>query len=260
MSETAVKTAITDHVGEIVLNRPHRHNAMTDEAQEQLLEAVNFFATDARVRALVLRGEGKSFCSGRDVSVLGSRKDGESDYDFVRRAQRIQHALLDCSKPIVASIKGAAIGGGFEFALAADMRVVSPSAKMSLPEIRYGLLPDMGGTQTLMSMIGRSKTKYLVMTGTAINGEQALQWGIADWLVGDDKVDAKALEIAAEIAANPPVHLAMAKGLIDQFWCEGIKRGLDKELLSITGLFKSEDYHEARQAMKEDRKPVYNGR
>jgi len=260
MSEAPILTRIEDHVGIVSINRPEKHNAMDDPAQAMLLEAMQQMSEDPDVWVIVLRGEGKSFCAGRDTSVLGHRALGESDYDFVRRAQQIQHMMLECPKPIIAAVKGAAIGGGFEFSLVADMRVVGRSAKMSLPEIIYGLLPDMGGTQTLMTMIGRARTKYYVMTGNRISGEEAHAMGIADWLVEDDEVDGRAIAIAREIAARPPQNVKMAKALVDQFWIGGIKRGLNQELTSITALFKSEDYAEARAALKEKREPVFKGK
>jgi len=260
MSENPILVRTEDHIGIVSINRPAKHNAMDDPAQAALLQAVGAMAADPQVRVIVLRGEGKSFCAGRDTSVLGQRPEGQGDYDYVRTAQQIQHRLLDCPKPIIAAVKGAAIGGGFEFALASDMRVVGPSARMSLPEIIYGLLPDMGGTQTLMTMIGRARTKYYVMTGKSISGEEARELGIADWLVEDDQVDEKAMEIAREIAARPPQNVQMAKALVDQFWIGGIKRGMNQELNSITALFKSEDYAEARAALKDKREPRFKGK
>ena len=260
MSEAPVLERVEEHIGIVSINRPGKHNAMDDAAQDALAAAVQAMSDNPDVRVIILRGEGKSFCAGRDTSVLGQRAEDESDYLYVRRAQKIQHKLLDCPKPVIAALKGAAIGGGFEFALAADMRVVGRCAKMSLPEVVYGLLPDMGGTQTLMTMIGRARTKYYVMTGNSISGEEAHDLGIADWLEDDDQVDAKALGIAREIAARPPQNVMMAKSLVDQFWIGGIKRGLNQELNSITALFKSEDYAEARAALKEKRPPVFKGK
>lgn len=258
--EPSIVERLAGHVGVVSFNRPHKHNAMHDVAQAELLNAMQRMAGNPQVRCVLLRGEGKSFCAGRDTSVLGQRPEGVSDYLYVRQAQRISHAFMDCPKPIVAAVKGAAIGGGFEFALMSDMRVVGRNAKMSLPEIRYGLLPDMGGTQTLTSMIGRAKAKYHVMTGKPIGGGEALALGIADWLVEDDEVDAKSMEIAEEIALSPPQNLMMAKRLVDQFWLDGIRKGMEQELLSISALFKSADYAEARAALKEKRPPRFQGK
>lgn len=263
MTEALIRTDLVGHVGELIINRPHKHNALNDEGQALLLIKLRELIDNPQVRCILLRGEGKSLCAGRDTSVLGQREPGDSDFAFVQRAQQFTHAMLDCAKPIVASIKGAAIGGGFEMALAADLRVVGRHARMSLPEIKYGLLPDMGGTQTLASLVGRSKAKYLVMTGNRISGEEAFAWGIADWLVEDeadsDAVDAQARQIASEIAANPPQALMMAKHLIDQRDKGEIQRGIRQELTSICTLFKSADYTEARTALNEGRPPVYTG-
>lgn len=260
MSENFVIVNIEGHVGVITLNRPEKHNAMNDEAQEQFQCAITSVATDDNVRCLLLRGEGKSFCAGRDVSVLGHRANGESDFDFIQNAQKIQLAILNCPKPVVAAVKGAAIGGGFEFALAADFRIIGKAAKLSLPEIKFGLLPDLGGMQLLANIIGRSRAKYLAMTGATISGEQAFEWGIADWLVDDNEVDTKAMKIAGELAAAPPQAASFAKALVDQASSENIRRGIEQELNAQSILFMTEDYAEARKAISEKRAPKYKGK
>jgi enoyl-CoA hydratase/carnithine racemase len=260
MGETLIRQEVVGHVGIISFNRPDVHNALNDEAQQQLLDAVLRMSEDPDVRAVVIRGEGPSFCAGRDTRVLGERQAGDSDFTFVKRAQKLQHAILDCSKPVIAAVRGAAIGGGCEIALVCDMRVVGRSAKFSLPEILYGLLPDMGGTQTLRGLVGRARAKYLIMTGERIGAEQASEWGIADWLVDEDRVDTLAIEIAEKIAGQSPQAVMMVKHLVDQADYGPIKSGLRQELTSITTLFKSEDYQEARRALREKRKPDFTGK
>lgn len=259
MRTDPILTALDGHVGELIINRPDKHNALDDPAQALIFDKLTGLINHPQVRVIILRGEGKSLCAGRDTSVLGQREPGDSDFAFVQRAQRLIHAMLDCPKPIVAAVKGAAIGGGFEMALAADMRVVGRSAKLSLPEIKYGLLPDMGGTQTLTAIVGRARAKYLIMTGHRLSGEEACAWGIGDWLVDDDDVDARARAIARELAANPPQALMMAKNLVDQSYNGELRRGIRQELTSICTLFKSADYAEARAALREGRAPDYTG-
>lgn len=251
---------LEDGVGVVSLNRPERHNAINDEMSPAIHEAMDWAIESPDVRCILLRGEGKSFCSGRDTTVLGHRARDESDYLFVRRAQDGRLRNLDAPKPIVAAMKGGAIGGGFEMALGADMRIASTDVKMRLPEIHFGILPDTGGTQLLTQLIGPSKAKYYTMTGDVIDGEQALAWGIVDWLVEPDELDDKALEIAKKIAAGPPLAVAMAKQLVDQFHGEQIRSGVRAELLAQTTLFKSEDYQEARAALREKREPKYKGK
>lgn len=247
-------------MGILTLNRPDRHNAINDEAGALLAELLQTALHSSDVRAILLQGAGKSFCSGRDTSVLGHRVNDESDYYFVRRHQQTRIAILESTKPVVASVKGAAIGGGCEMALVADIRVGATNLKMALPEINYGLLPDTGGTQYLHNLIGPSRTKFMVMTGQSIDAQTALEWGAIDFLVEPQEVDEKALEIATTLAAKPPIALAMAKSMIDQSNAGAVRNGLTQELLAQTALFKTDDYAEARAALREGRKPVYTGR
>lgn len=256
----ALITHVEDHVGVLTLNRPDKHNAMDDAMQDAMPATLQALIDDPAVRVILLRGAGKSFCAGRDTSVLGHRARHESDFEFVRRAQDFRLLTIDCRKPVIAAVRGAAIGGGFELALSADMRIFSTTARVSLPEIVYGLVPDTGGTQFLTALIGPSLTKYLVMTGEAVPAPRAFELGICDWLVEDAELDAKAMEIARKVASGPPQALAMAKQLVDNAWIGAYRNGLRQELLAISTLFRSDDYAEARSALREKRKPNYTGR
>ena len=249
-----------DNVGVISLNRPERHNAVDDQTAECLHALWHDALENSDVRAVLFRGEGKSFCSGRDTAVLGHRARDESDFHFVRRHQQFRISLIESPKPIVAAVKGAAIGGGCEMALAADIRVASSDLKMGLPEINYGLLPDTGGTQYLANLVGASRAKYLIMTGERINAATALEWGAVDFVVSPDELDERAMQIARSLAAKPPIALAMAKLMIDQGTAGAVRNGIAQELLAQTALFKTEDYAEARAAHREGRKPVYKGK
>ncbi len=251
---------LEEGVGIVSLNRPEKHNALNDEMSPLFRDAMDWAIESPDVRCILLRGEGKSFCSGRDTTVLGHRARDESDFAFVRRAQDGKLRQLDAPKPIVAAMRGHVIGGGFEMALGADMRIAATDVRMKLPEIQFGILPDTGGTQYLTNLIGPSKAKYYVMTGDEINGEQALAWGIVDWLVAPEELDEKALEIAKNLASRPPLAVSMAKQLVDQFHGETVRRGIRAELLAQTTLFKSEDYQEARAALREKRAPKYKGK
>lgn len=251
---------VVDGVGVITLNRPEVHNAMDDEAAHRYKHVLDQALDDDAVRAILLRGAGKSFCSGRDTTMLGHRARDESDYHFVLRHQQKRLAVLDSPKPFIAALKGAVIGGGCETALACDIRVSDTTLKMALPEINYGILPDTGGTQLMTMLIGPSRTKYMVMTGERIDAQTALEWGAVDFVVTPEELDACALEIARKIAAKPPICLAMAKTMIDQGHAGAVRNGIAQELLAQTALFKTEDYLEARAALREKRTPVYRGK
>lgn len=252
--------SVIDHVGVITLNRPEVHNAMNDEAAALYGKVLDQALGDDGVRAVLLQGAGKSFCSGRDTTMLGHRARDESDYHFVLRHQQKRLKVMDSPKPFIAALKGAVIGGGCETALACDIRVSDTTLKMALPEIHYGILPDTGGTQLMTTLIGPSRTKYMVMTGERIDAATALDWGAVDFVAPPEALDERALEIARKIAAKPPIALAMAKTMIDQGHAGAVRNGIAKELLAQTALFKTEDYAEARAALREKRTPAYKGK
>jgi enoyl-CoA hydratase len=244
----------------ITLNRPERHNAMNDE-MSALFQSLLFAALEeTESSAILLRANGKSFCSGRDTSVLGHRERDESDYHFVRRHQEGRLRMLEATKPVIAAVKGGAIGGGCEIALAADIRVADTTLKMALPEINYGLLPDTGGTQMLTALIGPSRTKYMVMSGDKIDAHTALDWGAVDFVVSPEELDERALSIARTIASKPPINLAMAKDMINLMHGPTIRTGTRAELMAQSYIFKTDDYAEARAALREKRAPVYRGK
>ncbi|WP_422061538.1 enoyl-CoA hydratase/isomerase family protein [Sphingopyxis sp.] len=244
----------------ITLNRPDRHNAMDDGMSALFQQRIGEALDETESSAILIRATGKSFCSGRDTNVLGHRARDESDFHFVRRHQEGRLRMQESTKPIIAALKGGAIGGGCELALAADMRVSDTTLKMALPEILYGVLPDTGGTQMMTSLIGPSRTKYMVMTGQRIDAATALEWGAVDFVVEPDALDARALEIAHDIAAKPPINLALAKEMINLMHGATIRTGTRAELYAQSYLFKTEDYQEARAAIREKRAPNYKGK
>jgi len=259
MSDVLVETK--DRVRIITLNRPERHNAVHDEMSAALNRAFVEAAADDEVVSILLRGNGPSFCSGRDVSVLGHRAKGESDFAFVRRSQMgRQHNVWDIPKPIVAELKGAVLGGGCELALAADVRLAATDLKMGFPEINYGLVTDMGGSQMMTTLIGPSRAKYMVLSGERIDAETALAWGAVDFVVEPQALEARAFALARTLAGKPPIALAMGKQMVDQMHMGAMKAGMGQELLAQTALFLTEDYQEARAAHREKRTPVYKGR
>jgi enoyl-CoA hydratase/carnithine racemase len=233
---------------------------MDDEASARFQEVLNEALGDSAVRVVLLRGAGRSFCSGRDTAMLGHRAIDESDYHFVLRAQQGRLKMLESPKPLIAAVKGAAIGGGAEIALACDIRVAASDLRLALPEINYGLLPDTGGTQYLASLLGPARAKYMIMSGEPIDAQTALDWGAVDFVVEPGELDDTALAVARKLAGKPPIALAMAKTMIDQGIAGAVRNGLAQELLAQTALFKTEDYAEARAAVREKRLPAYKGK
>jgi len=255
----SIELHVTSGVAVITLNRPHRHNAMDNDMSAAFGDAMTQAQEDPEVRAILLRGAGSSFCTGRDTAALGVRAPGVSDFAHVSRSQKRKFQMLDSQKPFIAAIRGYAIGGGCELALQCDIRVASQTAQFSLPEIDHGIITDGGGSVITAAIAGPSRAKYLLMTGERIDAAQALAWGMVDFVVDDAELDARAFEIARKIAARPPIHLAMAKQLVDGVHGDQIRRGIREELVAITALYKTEDRLEARTARAEKRDPVFKG-
>jgi enoyl-CoA hydratase/carnithine racemase len=241
-----MKMEIVDGVGILSFNKPEVHNAMDNDAIAEIYDAFVWAKQNTEVRVVVLRGEGKSFHAGRDVRFMGVRPPGLTHYEFMRAGQRIIVTLLEMGKPTIAAVKGGTVGGGAELALCCDIRVSSTELKFSLPEVKFGLAVDQGGSALAASLIGPSKTKWLLMTGDTIGAQTALDWGLVDFLAAPEELDARVMEIAAKIAANPHRAVLAAKELVDELWADGVRAAVRRELTTQLALFASEEFAELR--------------
>lgn len=264
MERDLVLVSVEEGVGIVSLNRPERHNALTDELSDAIGAAVDDVFDRPDVRVVLLRGEGKSFCSGRDLSVIGSTKAGtgrgRTTHDSLRLGQARQLKIMNSPKPSICVMRGYTAGAGFELALAADMRIASSDAQMWLPEIRMSVLPDLGGAHILASLIGSSRAKYICMTGDRIDAAQALAWGIVDFVKDAEEIDSYALNLAKRLATMPPIALGFAKELCDGVDGPQIRRGVQAEIYSQIALFGTEDFQEGMLALREKRTPKFVGR
>jgi enoyl-CoA hydratase/carnithine racemase len=243
-----VIVAVADGVATISLNRPERHNAIDDDLHDDLAEAWTQVREEPDARVILLRGEGKSFCSGRDVTQLGRRTAGESDLVFIRRHISTRVAELDSPKPVIAALRGHVLGGGLEMALAADIRIAASDVRMAFPEIRYGLMTDTGGSPLATLLAGPSRAKWMLMTGRSVAADTALAWGLVDEVVSPDEVDDAAGALARQIASAPPDALAMIKQTVDGLWHGALHSALRAELLAQVALFGGADYQERKRA------------
>jgi len=184
-------------------NRPEKHNAANDAMDRRLFEILGELHRREGLRAVVWRGNGSSFSSGRDTSELGVRTEDLSDFQFIERGHKGTLQLLTLPAPIIAVLKGWVIGGSFERALLCDLRIAGESAKMMLPEIRHGVVPDSAGTARLFQMAGHGLVADLALTGRTLDAQEALRHGIVSRVVPDAKLDETALEMARQIAAAP---------------------------------------------------------
>ncbi len=228
-----MRVEIAGHVADVRLARPDKHNALDYEMFEALDGALAELRGAAGLRAVVLSGEGPSFCSGLDFpSFLGRGMDlGEAllshrEGDAANFAQRVTYDWLRLPVPVIAALHGHCLGGGCQLALGADIRIAAPGTRMSVMEIRYGLIPDMGITQSLPALVPLDVAKELVFTGRVVEAEEALRIGLVTRIAEDPRRAAH--ELAGEIAERSPDAVRAAKRLLAEAY-----RATDEASLAV---------------------------
>jgi enoyl-CoA hydratase/carnithine racemase len=238
-----VKTELREGVGIISLDRPRVHNALDDAARAALSAAFRWAREDEAVRAVLLRGEGRSFCSGRD---RGGRflqpAEHSSHLALIEAAQKVRLGQLGIGKPVIGALQGHVIGAGAELAIGCDMRIAADDMKLSFPEVGFGVVADTGSSTLLTALVGPARAKWLLLSGERIGAEEALAWGLVEWVVPRDALDARAFELAQLLARQPPRAMARQKALIDVQFETEIRRGLEREMLTQLGLFEGEEF------------------
>jgi enoyl-CoA hydratase/carnithine racemase len=259
MQDDVLLTAREGDVVTLTLNRPEKRNAMTMPMLTALRDAFRALAAATDVRAVILAGAGKAFCSGLDLKEMGlaRRDDGSVEYPDIEDAL---HELEHCPLPTIAMMQGDAIAGGLELALHCDLRIAGASARMGMPLARIGLVVPYALTQKLLDTVGTPTTKELLFTGALLDAESARHAGLVTRVVPDDELAAATRALAAEIAANAPLSIRTMKAAIN----EG---NTFRSLTPSTGLAaqaaatrKSEDLQEGLRAVFERRRPVFRGR
>jgi enoyl-CoA hydratase/carnithine racemase len=241
-------------------NRPDRHNAMSDEMDQRLWEILAELHQHPDVRAIVWRGEGTSFSSGRDTTQIGVRTEDISDLEFIERGHRPTQMFLSMGSPIICALKGWVIGGAFERTLLCDIRVAAEGTRMMLPEVVHGVIPDTGGVARLFQMAGHGLAADLALTGRILTAEEALTHGIVSRLVPEDDLDDVAMEIAGKIAAAPAFTVKMARRTLYGLGAAEVHRSINEEAIAQSMVFASRDYAEMKAARAESRDPDYRRR
>lgn len=206
-----VNLEILDRIALLTLNRPEKHNALTQHMRGSFISLLQPLAEDENIRVVIITGAGeRSFCAGTDVSEFVGRSGREQfsrDIDPLRLFEVIERF----PKPVLAMINGYAFGGGCELALACDIRIASTNAQMGQLEVHFGLLPGGGGTQRLTRLVGRGQAMRLILAGDRIDGEEALRIGLVDVLTPAAELRERTIAIATRIAGNSPVAVSLAK-------------------------------------------------
>ena len=239
-------------VAVVSLNRPDRHNAFNDEMDARFFEVVAELHERDDVRAIVWRGEGRSFSSGRDTKELGKRAKGETDLEFIRAGHDKTRLLFTMPAPVIVALKGWALGGSFERALLCDIRIAAADARMGLPETAHGVIPDSGGLARLFQIAGHGVASELALTGRIIDADEALRHGIVSRVVPAEELDKAALELAHDIAKRPPLAVKMARHVISRLATNEVDRSMYEEMLAQTVVMSSEEYKRQRSARLQD--------
>ncbi len=254
---------VLDYEGAVAVisyNRPEKHNAFSDAMDARLFEILGELRARPGLRAVVWRGEGPSFSSGRDLGQLGVRTEDLSDLEFIERGHRGTRQLLELPCPTLVALKGWVIGGSFERALLCDVRVAGESARMRLPEIQHGVVPDSGGTARLFQMAGHGLAADLALTGRVLGAEEALRHGIVSRVVPDEELDDTVMGMAQAIAASPELTVKMFLRTLRRLANPLVEQSLGEEAVTQAAVFASQDYAEFKAARAEKREPKYRGR
>ena len=227
-----VSIEVDGHVAVVTLTRPDKHNALDLAMLDAIAGAAERLRAEPRVRAVVLHGAGKSFCSGLDfpsVVAAGGLEGftGLLDETPPNRFQRVGHNWIDLPVPVIAAIHGNCLGGGLQIALGADIRICAPDARLSIMEGRWGLIPDMSITRTLPRLVGIDVAKELTFTARNLSGEEAARLGLVTRLAADPL--ASAMELAREIAEKSPDAVRRAKRLFNESWIGSAEQTLSLE-------------------------------
>jgi enoyl-CoA hydratase/3-hydroxyacyl-CoA dehydrogenase len=249
-----------DNVGHIELDRPHRMNTVSTEMLDELADAVDALSEDDDVRAILLTGAGdKAFSAGADVQSAATNATTLDGIELSKKGQTTFGKFEDCGMPVVAGLDGYTLGGGMELATVADLRVASERSQLGQPEHNLGLLPGWGGTQRLANIVGEGRAKEIIFTAERYDASELADYGFINEVVANDELFDAAFELAADMAAGPPIaqdftKRAMHAGRDDE------DAGLEVESQAFGHLFNTEDLLEGMTAFSQDRDPEFEGK
>lgn len=254
-----VTRATTGQVAVLTLNRPAAYNALNAALMGQLAAALEAADDDPQVRAVVITGSDRAFCAGADVTELDDITAGEL-LDRHGFGRRLFDVLTPYRKPVVAAVRGLALGGGCEIALACDIVVAGESARFGVPEVKLGVIPGAGGTQRLVHALGKAKAMRMLLTGDPISAAEACAAGLVAEVVADADCLSAATDLAQRIARNAPLAVQLAKDAARTAHETGLVQGLAHERRNFFLVLDTHDRREGVAAFLAKRRPAFVGR
>lgn len=243
-------------VATVRISRPDARNALNTSVRQLLAQHFRVLAEDSRVRAIVLTGGEQCFVAGADIREFAQARPIEM---YLRHTELLWGAITCCPKPIIAAVNGFALGGGCELAMHCDLIIAGESARFGQPEVKLGLMPGAGGTQRLIRAVGKFQAMRIALTGCLVTAPEALKIGLVSEVVSDDQTLLRAHEIAAEIAALPPLAVAQIKEVILAGADLPLEAALVIERKAFQLLFDSQDQKEGAAAFLEKRAASFKG-
>jgi 2-(1,2-epoxy-1,2-dihydrophenyl)acetyl-CoA isomerase len=254
-----VKLQTTDRVATVTLDRPEKMNALSEEMYVELTRVFAELQTDDNVRAVIVTGAGKAFCSGSDVGGMHN-VDMISARERMKRRHRMIQNLVNLEKPVIAAVNGACVGIGFSVALACDLIIAGESARFSQIFKKIGLVPDGGSIFFLVQHLGIARAKELVYTARMLPAPEAHEWGFVTKVVPDAQLLAETETFARELADSATYALGLAKKMFQSMYTPSLEALLETEIMSSTIARLTEDHREGIAAFAEKRKPSFKGR
>lgn len=257
------------HIFNIILNRPEKRNAITPEMMAGICELAEAQTADPDIRAVILRGAGPVFTAGIDFFSLGAEVGplmGEEDAGggrlraLIFKYQQYMNRLEAVELPLICAMHGKVLGMGAELALACDLRLMSADCRWGLPELRLGLIADLGGTSRLARIVGQTRAMEILLTGNEFSAEQALAWGLVNRVTGADELVPAAEALAGDIARCAPLAVGATKKIIKRGNGVDLMTQLDMEVNLQSMLLRTEDCREGLAAMMEKRTPNWKRR
>ncbi len=252
--------ADAEGIAVLTIRRPEKLNALNQALIGELGEAFRQVAADGAIRVLILTGAGeKAFVAGADIAEL-ARPNAVETVEVSRLGQETFRLLETMKKPSVAAVNGFALGGGLELAMAATIRLGSPNAKLGLPEVKLGIMPGYGGSQRLPRLVGRGRALEMILSGEAIDANEAYRIGLLNSVVPQAELLDAAKAWARKVIANGPLGVAFAMQAVDVGFEAGPETGMRFEAMSFGALAGSDDRREGLAAFLEKRKAVFTGK
>jgi len=247
-----------NRVAVITLNRPKALNVLNRATLEELQTLLNQIHQDKSIRCVVITGSGKAFAAGADIKEMVEMNATQAK-EFAQLGQQVFSFIEMLPQPVIACLNGFALGGGCELACACDLRSGAKTLKIGEPEVNLGIIPGFGGSFRLPRLVGLSRAKQMILTGEALNAEEALQAGLLHWVFNAEELLPKTLLIAERMAQKPLSALASAKKLLRETLDYPIAESEKREAEAFSRCFNSPDQREGMQAFLEKRSPRFEG-